>query len=171
MNGVTFYSSTDAKLVRQYELALTDLPVAMIVKDGKHLLYPGRLNNGKEGINVESLSNWIELEKYPLVVQVNPMNAMDLLKGQRLVVLGFFSSSINNNNDNDDSAARDKFKKLAKKRVDQDRRSKSKSDRALFAQLDMDTYGDSVKSAFNIQKNNLPAFIILDGKVGGYSTI
>ncbi|CAO3621625.1 unnamed protein product [Cunninghamella blakesleeana] len=159
-NGVTFYSSTDAKLVRQYELALTDLPVAMIVKDGKHLLYPGRLTNGA---NIQLLSNWIELEKYPLVISINPMNAMDILKGQRLVVIGFFSSSSNNND-----ASRDEFRKLAKKRIEQDRRSNSKSDRALFAELDMDTYGESVQSAFHIQKKNLPAFIILDGKNNQY---
>ncbi|CAO3611654.1 unnamed protein product [Cunninghamella echinulata] len=158
MNGVTFYSSTDEKLVRQYELALTDLPLAMIVKDGHHLLYPGRLSDNNKQVNIESVSNWIELEKYPLVAQVNPMNAPDLLQGERLVVLGFF----NNNEDNDE--ARNKFKKLARKRVDQDRRSRSKSDRALFAQLDMDTYGEYVRSAFNIQKNSLPSFIILDGK-------
>lgn len=159
MNGVTFYSSTDEKLVRQYGLALTDLPLAMIVKDGHHLLYPGRLSDNNKQVSIESVSNWIELEKYPLVTQVNPMNAPDLLQGERLVVLGFF------NNNEDSVEARDKFKKLAKKRVDQDRRSRSKSDRALFAQLDMDTYGDYVRSAFNIQKNDLPSFIILDGKV------
>ncbi|KAI8093298.1 thioredoxin-like protein [Halteromyces radiatus] len=157
IDGLAFYKSTDQKLVRQYELSLTDLPLAMIVKDGHHFLYPG--HQFATTANMEALTNWIELEKYPVVTQINPVNAADILQGQRIVVLGLFSHA--------DENAIHQFRKLAEKGTDRDRRSRV-ADRAIFCQLDMDTYGDFAHQAYNIQRKNVPAIVIVDGKKKQY---
>ncbi|ORZ17800.1 thioredoxin-like protein [Absidia repens] len=158
IDGLAFYKSTDQKLVRQYELSLQDLPLAMIVKDGHYFLYPG--HQFESAANMEALTKWIQLEKYPVVSQVNPVNAQELLQGERMVVLGVFGK--------DDQASHQQFRKLAEKGTGRDRRSRVKADRAIFAQLDMDTYHDFARQAYNIQKNNAPAIIIVDGKKKQY---
>ncbi|CAO3598368.1 unnamed protein product [Absidia cylindrospora] len=158
IDGLAFYKSTDQKLVRQYELSLRDLPLAMIVKDGHYFLYPG--HQFESAANMEALTKWIQLEKYPVVSQVNPVNAQELLQGERMVVLGVFGK--------DDQASHQQFRKLAEKGTDRDRRSRDKADRAIFAQLDMDTYRDFARQAYNIQKNNAPAIIIVDGRKKQY---
>ncbi|KAI8338450.1 thioredoxin-like protein [Chlamydoabsidia padenii] len=158
IDGLVFYKSTDQKLLRQYELSIRDLPLAMIVKDGHHFLYPG--HQFQSTANMEALTKWIQLEKYPVVSQINPVNAQDILQGERVVVLGILA--------NNDQVSSSQFRKLAEKATDRDRRSRAKDDRAIFAQLDADTYRDFARNAYGIQKSNVPAIIIIDGKNAQY---
>lgn len=127
----------------------------MIVKDGHHFLYPG--HQFESPANMEALTKWIQLEKYPVVSQINPINAQEILQGQHLVVLGVFGKN--------DETSSGHFRKLAEKGTERDRRSRVKVDRTLFAQLDVDTYRDFARNAYSLQKNSAPAIIIVDGKV------
>ncbi|KAI9474330.1 thioredoxin-like protein [Zychaea mexicana] len=146
-----FYLTSDSQAVRQYNLAPADLPAALIVKDGKHVIYPSHQFTNTESVR-KALTGWIQSEKFPLVSDINPGNAPEILQGTHTAVVGVI-----NNNDIESIA---KFHVMAETQSKQQKASKS--DRVLFAMLEGTTWGTYARTAYSVHPNRLPALIIVD---------
>ncbi|KAF7728916.1 hypothetical protein EC973_005311 [Apophysomyces ossiformis] len=151
--GIKFYASNDEVAIRQYRLGPSDLPTALIVKDGRHISYPSREFKNTPEVR-DAFIKWIQIEKFPLVSQIGPTNAPEILKGDRLVILAVIN--------HDDTSNTKKFRQLAETWTSNDRKQRNKGDRLLFAELDGIDYADHAKTAYGITKNNIPAILILD---------
>ncbi|KAG2224824.1 hypothetical protein INT45_008006, partial [Circinella minor] len=146
-----FYLTSDSQAIGHFNLAPTDLPTLLIVKDGKHVIYPSHQFTNTETVR-QSLISWIENEKFPLVSDINPSNAPEILQGTRTAVVGVI-----NKDDHENMA---KFRAIAETQSKQQKASKS--DRVLFAILEGTTWGNYARTAYAVHPNRLPALIIVD---------
>ncbi|ORZ02631.1 thioredoxin-like protein [Syncephalastrum racemosum] len=153
MEGVTFYSSQDAHAIRQFNLAPTDLPAALIVKDGSHIIYPSHQFSNTPKVQ-DALTAWVQSEKFPLVSQVGPGNAPELLQGNRMVVLGVINEQ--------DTGSKAKFRTMAETYNKKQKAQPAASERVLFAEIDGSTWGDYVRTAYSVPRKRIPAIVVLD---------
>lgn len=154
LDGLTFYSTNDPLAMRKLELAPADMPAAVIVKDGKHVVYPSHQFDNTVNVQ-QSLTAWIQAEKFPLVSQIGPANAPEILRGGRMVVVGIIHKG--------DKDALDKFRALAEAQNKQQKAAGQ--ERVLFAQLEASTWGDYARTAYSIPRHQIPAIVIVDPPV------
>lgn len=152
MDGIIFYTTDDYHALRLFNLAPTDLPTALISKDGKHIKYPSHSFANTEQTQ-SSLTAWIQKEKFPLVSEVGPGNAEEILRGEHMVVLAVINK--------EDESSYEKFKAMAE---DHSRHQKASSSlgHVLFARLEGRAWGDYARRAYSIPPNVRPAVIIVD---------
>ncbi|KAL1932360.1 hypothetical protein VTP01DRAFT_9416 [Rhizomucor pusillus] len=152
LDGIIFYTTDDYHALRLFNLAPTDLPTALISKDGKHIKYPSHSFANTEQTQ-SSLTAWIQKEKFPLVSEVGPGNAEEILRGEHMVVLAVINK--------EDESSYEKFKAMAE---DHSRHQKASSSlgHVLFARLEGRAWGDYARRAYSIPPNVRPAVIIVD---------
>lgn len=101
-----------------------------------------------------ALSKWIGDERFPLVSEVGPGNAPEILQGERMVVLGVIKQQ--------DQASLDQFRSIAERHAKQQKASPSSENRVLFATLEGNMWSDYARSAYRVHPNRLPAIVIVD---------
>ncbi|KAI7905886.1 thioredoxin-like domain-containing protein [Cokeromyces recurvatus] len=143
MEEIPFYTTHDPKTAHRFNLQKSDLPAAVIVKDGTYQVYSEK--------SVNNISPWIYQERHPLVTRILPHNSNRILKGDQVVVLGITNP--------DDTESEIKLRELATMY-----RDKHGGKDIMFAQLDGKRWGHYVSSAYGIQSNKMPALIVLDPK-------
>ncbi|KAL9558896.1 hypothetical protein MBANPS3_000673 [Mucor bainieri] len=143
MEHIPFYTTTDHKTAMRFNLKESDLPAAVIVKDGNYHVF--------SDANVENIVPWIHKERHPLVTRVLPHNSNVILKGKEVVVLGITKP--------DDADSEFKLREMAK--IYRDEHSGKD---ITFALLDGDLWGNYVYRAFGIHSHKLPTVIVLDPK-------
>lgn len=131
-------------------MGLSDLPIVIILKDGKHKLFTHDLKDTE--INEKRLFDWIEGEQYPLVSRLNPSNYLAILQGDRPVVLNI----VNNN----DAVSRAKFHAMA---TSWDNLGQGAS--TVFAEMDRAVWGDYVRDNFSVEYSSNPKVIIYNTEV------
>ncbi|KAI8150188.1 thioredoxin-like protein [Fennellomyces sp. T-0311] len=146
-----FYLTSDSQAVRHFNLGPADLPAVLIAKDGKHVIYPSHQFTNTDTVR-KSLAGWIQSEKFPLVSDINPGNAAEILEGRHRVVVGVINKG--------DLDSVDKFRAIAEMQSKQQKASKS--DRVLFGMLEGTTWGNYARTAYSVHPNRLPAVIIVD---------
>lgn len=152
----SFYVTNDPQAIRQFSLAPADLPTVLIVKDGKHVMYPSHTFTNTDTVQ-RALSKWIGDERFPLVSQVGPGNAPEILQGERMVVLGVIKQQ--------DQTSLDQFRSIAERHAKQQKASSSSSSsdkRVLFATLEGNMWSDYARTAYRVHPNRLPAIVIVD---------
>ncbi|KAI7885804.1 thioredoxin-like protein [Lichtheimia hyalospora FSU 10163] len=155
-DGPSFYVANDPQAIRQFSLAPADLPTVLIVKDGKHIMYPSHTFANTDTVQ-QALSKWIGDERFPLVSEIGPGNAPEILQGERMVVLGVIKQQ--------DQASLDQFRSIAERYAKQQKASSSSSsseNRVLFATLEGNMWSDYARSAYRVHPNRLPAIVIVD---------
>ncbi|KAG0168398.1 hypothetical protein DFQ28_008435 [Apophysomyces sp. BC1034] len=153
VNGIKFYTSDDESAIRQYRLGPSDLPTALIVKDGRQVMYPSRDFSNIPKVR-ESFLKWIQVEKFPLVSHIGVMNAQEILNGDRVVILAVIND--------DDKTNTEKFRKMAETWMSHDRKQRNKNYRLLFAQLDGVGYTNQAQNVYGVSKDDMPAILIVD---------
>ena len=154
-DGPSFYVANDPQAIRQFSLAPADLPTVLIVKDGKHIMYPSHTFANTNTVQ-QALSKWVGDERFPLVSEIGPGNAPEILQGERMVVLGVIKQQ--------DQASLDQFRSVAERYAKQQKASSSSSseNRVLFATLEGNMWIDYARSAYRVHPNRLPAIVIVD---------
>ncbi|KAI9317131.1 thioredoxin-like protein [Dichotomocladium elegans] len=151
-DGPTFYVTSDPNAIRRFSLSPTDLPTVLIVKDNKHIMYPSHDFTHTEDVE-QALEGWINDERFPLVSEIGPGNAEEILGGDRVVVLGIIKREDQTNTAN--------FRSLAAQYQKQQKASSQRSN-VLFATLDANMWIDYARQTFAIHPNRLPAVVIVD---------
>jgi hypothetical protein len=140
METLPFYTSTDEKTARRFNLQPEDLPASIIVKDGTFHVFKQ---------DIKDLAAWVIKESKPLVTRVLPHNSNDILKGTQVVVLGITKP--------DDTDSEWKLREMAKI-YKEEQGGKD----LTFAQLDGVLWGNYIARAYGIKSNKLPAIVVLD---------
>ncbi|KAI8645535.1 thioredoxin-like protein [Parasitella parasitica] len=140
---IPFFTTTDHKTALRYNLKESDLPAAIIVKDGNFHVF--------HDADIQNIVPWIHKERYPLVTRILPHNSNRILKGKQVVVLGITKP--------DDSDSELKLREMAK--IYRDEHSGKD---ITFALLDGELWGNYVNRAFGIHSHKLPTIIVLDPK-------
>ncbi|KAL7314527.1 hypothetical protein PS15m_006087 [Mucor circinelloides] len=143
MEHIPFYTTTDHKTAMRFNLKESDLPAAVIVKDGNYHVF--------SDTDIQNIVPWIHKERHPLVTRVLPHNSNRILKGKEVVVLGITKP--------DDSDSEFKLREMAKIYRDEHSGKDIK-----FALLDGDLWGNYIYRAFGIHSHKLPTVIVLDPK-------
>ncbi|CAO3681401.1 unnamed protein product [Rhizopus stolonifer] len=155
VNTVSFYSTQDPKAFKSYNLGSYDLPIVIILKDGKHKLFTHDLKDTES--NEKRLFDWIEGEQYPLVSRLNPSNYLAILQGDRPVVLNI----VNNN----DAVSRAKFHAMA---TSWDNLGQGSG--TVFAEMDRAVWGDYVRDNFKVEYSSDSKVIIYNTEKSEYFT-
>ncbi|KAG9301226.1 hypothetical protein G9A89_012609 [Geosiphon pyriformis] len=150
------YSSKDKDLA--LALKVSQFPAFIVLKDDIQKVYPE--NHYEAFSDVESLRNWIDFEKYPIVSALNSENSEEILSGERLIVLGIFDpkggKSFTKAKASLNAVARHYFLQVK-------RRSGSEEGRAvLFAWLDGNKWSDYIYRVYGLSHQDLPAVLISD---------
>lgn len=143
MDTIPFYTTTDPTAALRFQLKESDLPAAVIVKDGTFHVY--------QNDDVKNIESWIHQERSPLVTRILPHNSNSIFKGKQMVVLGITDPG------NTDSEF--KLREMAKIYRDE-----QQGKDLIFALLDGKLYGNYVSRAYGIHSNKLPSIIVLDPK-------
>jgi hypothetical protein len=143
METIPFYTTTDRKTALRFRLKESDLPAAVIVKDGTYHVYQEK--------DISDIASWVHQERTPLVTRILPHNSRSIFKGSQVVVLGITNP--------DDTDSEFKLREMAKIYRDE-----QQGKDLTFAVMDGKLYGNYVSRAYGIYSNKLPSIIVLDPK-------
>jgi thiol-disulfide isomerase/thioredoxin len=143
METIPFYTTTDRKTALRFQLKESDLPAAVIVKDGTYYVYQDQ--------GIEGVASWVHQERSPLVTRILPHNSNSIFKGKQMVVVGI--------TDPDDTDSEFKLREMAKIYRDE-----QQGKDLTFALMDGKLYGNYVSRAYGIYSNKLPSIVVLDPK-------
>ncbi|KAI9022717.1 thioredoxin-like protein [Phycomyces nitens] len=148
--SLPLYTTDDIKAFEKFGLGESDIPAAIIFKDGQTTVSPVHSFEDTDAVK-ELLVEWIKMNKYPLITQITAANAQEILRGDHVVVLGVIHP--------DDQASKAAFEKTAKKVASQ---GGMKTESILFAELDASTWRDFASATYGVNKDGHPALIIVD---------
>ncbi|KAL0083465.1 thioredoxin-like protein [Phycomyces blakesleeanus] len=148
--SLPFYKTDDIKVIEKFGLTVSDMPAAVIFKDGQATVSPVRSFEDTDAVK-EMLVEWIKMNRYPLITHITPANAQEILRGEHIVVLGVIHP--------DDQASKAAFENTAKKVTSQ---GGMKTESILFAELDASTWRDFASDTYGVNKDEHPALIIVD---------
>jgi hypothetical protein len=149
-SSLSAFSTQDESAFKKFNLAPSDLPALLIVKDSSFETYTIRdFTNSK--LNREALIHWIEKEQYPLVSKLTPSNQQTILQGHLPTVLHLVDGS--------DSVSQSKFKDVATTW----HKSSEVRTEAVFAEMNRDMWKDYALQKFGINAPN--TVIIYDAPV------
>ncbi|KAI8641483.1 thioredoxin-like protein [Parasitella parasitica] len=155
---IPFYATKDQETLKKFDLAPSDLPAVLIVKDNTHYVY-SRGNFEDNKLNYESLTKWIEKEQYPLVSKLGPSNQQSILQGNVPVVINIVNVK--------DAISQSKFRNIANA---WSKSSNADQSKAIFAQMDRTMWKDYVRDKFKIQHDETAKIVIYDAPNYTYFT-
>ncbi|RIB02001.1 thioredoxin-like protein [Gigaspora rosea] len=155
--SIKFYSSKDPKLVSS--LKVYTLPALVVIKDDLQNSYQST-NSVDPFDDLESLKNWVQSEKYPLVPAVDSENYEEILGGDRLVVLGLLRPA----DVRPFIKAKNSLKAIARLYHQQIKKSGGSdgSRGVIFAWLDGDKWENYIYNVYGLNRKDLPTVIIYD---------
>lgn len=151
---VPFYATRDEQSFKKFNLAPSDLPAILIVKDNGYRTYPSH-DFQDDKANRESLVRWIEKERYPLVSKLGPSNQQGILQeGTLPVVLHIVNAK--------DTVSQSKFRDIA---TVWNKSLKADQTKVIFAEMDRAMWKDYVRDKFNVQHDETAKIVIYDAPV------
>ncbi|CEP14057.1 hypothetical protein [Parasitella parasitica] len=148
--AIPFYATKDQETFKKFNLAPSDLPVVLIVKDDTHYMYPNH-NFEDSKLNRELLAQWVEKEQYPLVSKLAPGNQHSILQGNMPVVINVVNAK--------DTISQSKFRNIANA---WSKSYKADQNKIIFAQMDRTMWKDYVRDKFKIQHDETAKIVVYD---------
>ncbi|KAJ2964505.1 hypothetical protein NQZ79_g675 [Umbelopsis isabellina] len=159
LNDAVTYVTSDLEAVNKFGLQGKTLPVLVLYKNGRTLVYPGQgFSNTKE--DRKDILRWIEDRKYPLYFEMGPANSNEVLRGKKFVVLSFFNPS------RELEKQTDLLKATAEAYVES---QEEDNGQVLFVWLDGIKHARYIYNVYGFGGNDLPAAVITDPKVTNHN--
>lgn len=146
-------------------LGLTSLPAAMILKDGTRYTYPSSSFAFEDRLILKA---WVKKERFPVLVTIEADNWEELLRGDKLVVLGILDSRNPKSLEGQKEllrAAAMKWKDVEELRKTTVKVKSLKSKDVQFAWLDGAKAARYVRKTYGVREKEMPAIIITKPQV------
>lgn len=157
------YATQDEESFKKFNVAPSDLPTIIIIKDNGYRMYSETHDFSKNTKpNRDALVSWIEKEQYPLISKLGPSNHKSILQGNLPVVLNIVSI--------DDAVSQQKFRNIASAWFKSAKAQEEEGEKkVIFAEMDRSMWRNYVLDKFNVKHESTSKIIIFDAPVSLFS--
>ncbi|CAO3642069.1 unnamed protein product [Cunninghamella blakesleeana] len=152
LDSVPFYTTKDIKVLSRFGLKEKDYssPITILTKDGGNIY---QLMNHQHENN--QIVEWVENNKYPIMLRINSGNANEILKGSRLTVMMILPNEPSNAD----------FISLSRQ-FEKEIRNNNKEllSKVLFAELNGQVWANYAKRVYDVHSQQMPFIVIVDPK-------